>query len=172
MVAADPAATMASWLYPPGCLALERGALQERSIFRRLITDPVGLLLGLCGRYDARLPRPTKAAGCVRGSRPTSGHKQRELDVEEERLWRPVAEVCRGIFRELKGDPTIRKQAARDEAYATVTAADWPVDWASTTPRLARLIRVNAHRPELAALYAEVAQAAQAAQAGEERSGA
>ena len=40
----------------------------------------------------------------------------RRLDVEEERLWRPVAEVCRGVFRELKGDPTIREQAARDEA--------------------------------------------------------
>ena len=40
----------------------------------------------------------------------------RHLDVEEERLWRPVAEVCRGVFRELKGDPTIREQAARDEA--------------------------------------------------------
>ena len=40
----------------------------------------------------------------------------RRLDVEEERLWRPVAEVCRGIFGELKGDPTIREQAARDEA--------------------------------------------------------
>src|SRR5215212_5184002 len=40
----------------------------------------------------------------------------RHLDVEEERLWRPVAEVCREVFRELKGDPTIREQAARDEA--------------------------------------------------------
>jgi siderophore synthetase component len=40
----------------------------------------------------------------------------RRLDVEEERLWGPVAEVCRGVFRELKGDPAIREQAARDEA--------------------------------------------------------
>src|SRR5215212_9666971 len=40
----------------------------------------------------------------------------RHLDVEEERLWRPVAEVCREVFRELKGDPTICEQAARDEA--------------------------------------------------------
>ncbi|MDP8948963.1 MAG: hypothetical protein M3N00_01810 [Actinomycetota bacterium] len=40
----------------------------------------------------------------------------RRLDLEEERLWRPVAEVCRGIFCELKGDPAIREQAARDEA--------------------------------------------------------
>ncbi len=38
------------------------------------------------------------------------------LDLEEERLWRPVAEVCRAVFRELKGDPAIREQAARDEA--------------------------------------------------------
>jgi siderophore synthetase component len=40
----------------------------------------------------------------------------RRLDVEEERLWGSVAEVCRGVFRELKGDPAIREQAARDEA--------------------------------------------------------
>jgi siderophore synthetase component len=40
----------------------------------------------------------------------------RRLDLEEERLWQPVAEVCRGVFRELKGDPAIREQAARDEA--------------------------------------------------------
>jgi len=40
----------------------------------------------------------------------------RRLDLEEERLWRPVAEVCREVFRELKGDPAIREQAARDEA--------------------------------------------------------
>jgi siderophore synthetase component len=40
----------------------------------------------------------------------------RRLDLEEERLWRPVAEVCREVFRELKGDLTIREQAARDEA--------------------------------------------------------
>lgn len=38
------------------------------------------------------------------------------LDLEEERLWRPVAEVSRAVFRELKADPTIREQAARDEA--------------------------------------------------------
>ena len=40
----------------------------------------------------------------------------RRLDFEEQRLWRPVAEVCRGIFRELKGDLVIREQAACDEA--------------------------------------------------------
>ena len=40
----------------------------------------------------------------------------RRLDLEEEYLWRPVAKVCRGIFSELKGDPTICEQAARDEA--------------------------------------------------------
>jgi len=40
----------------------------------------------------------------------------RRLDVEEERLWGSVAEVCRGVFRGLKGDPAIREQAARDEA--------------------------------------------------------
>ena len=40
----------------------------------------------------------------------------RHLDIEEQGLWRPVAEVCRGVFRELKGDPAIREQAARDEA--------------------------------------------------------
>jgi siderophore synthetase component len=40
----------------------------------------------------------------------------RRLDLEEQCLWRPVADVCRGVFRELKGDPVIRKQAARDEA--------------------------------------------------------
>jgi siderophore synthetase component len=40
----------------------------------------------------------------------------RRLDFEEQRLWRPVAEVCRGIFRELKGDLAIREQAACDEA--------------------------------------------------------
>jgi siderophore synthetase component len=39
----------------------------------------------------------------------------RRLDLEEVHLWRPVAEVCRGIFGELKGDPTICEQAARDE---------------------------------------------------------
>jgi len=40
----------------------------------------------------------------------------RRLDVEEERLWGSVAEVCRGVFRELKGDPGIREQAVRDES--------------------------------------------------------
>src|SRR5215212_7029489 len=38
------------------------------------------------------------------------------LDLEEQPLWQPVAEVCRGIFRELKGDPASHKQAACDEA--------------------------------------------------------
>jgi siderophore synthetase component len=40
----------------------------------------------------------------------------RRLDLEEQYLWRPVAEVCRGVFRELKGDPAIYEQAACDEA--------------------------------------------------------
>jgi siderophore synthetase component len=40
----------------------------------------------------------------------------RRLDLEEGRLWQPVAEVCRRVFRELKVDPAIREQAARDEA--------------------------------------------------------
>ena len=40
----------------------------------------------------------------------------RRLDLEEQCLWRPVAEVCRGVFRELKGDPAIHEQAACDEA--------------------------------------------------------
>jgi len=40
----------------------------------------------------------------------------RRLDLEEQRLWRPVAEVCRRVFRELKRDPVIHEQAACDEA--------------------------------------------------------
>src|ERR671921_399948 len=40
----------------------------------------------------------------------------RRLDLEEQCLWQPVAEVCRGVFRELKGDPGIHEQAACDEA--------------------------------------------------------
>src|SRR5918997_1847237 len=40
----------------------------------------------------------------------------RRLDIEEQCLWQPVAEVCRGVFRELKEDPAIREQAACDEA--------------------------------------------------------
>ena len=40
----------------------------------------------------------------------------RRLDLEEQCLWQPVAEVCRGVFRELKGDPAIHEQAACDEA--------------------------------------------------------
>jgi siderophore synthetase component len=40
----------------------------------------------------------------------------RRLDLEEQCLWQPVAEVCRGVFRELKRDPTIHEQAACDEA--------------------------------------------------------
>lgn len=40
----------------------------------------------------------------------------RRLDLEEEHLWQPVAKVSRKIFRELKRDPAIREQAARDEA--------------------------------------------------------
>src|SRR5215218_2053989 len=40
----------------------------------------------------------------------------RRLNLEEQCLWRPVAEVCRGVFRELKGDPAIHEQAACDEA--------------------------------------------------------
>src|SRR5215211_4759283 len=39
----------------------------------------------------------------------------RRLDLEEQCLWQPVAEVCRGVFRELKGDPAIHEQAACDE---------------------------------------------------------
>src|SRR5215218_2034586 len=40
----------------------------------------------------------------------------RRLDLEEQCLWQPIAEVCRAVFRELKGDPAIREQAACDEA--------------------------------------------------------
>ena len=40
----------------------------------------------------------------------------RRLDLEEQCLWQPIAEVCRGVFRELKGDPAIHEQAACDEA--------------------------------------------------------
>jgi len=40
----------------------------------------------------------------------------RRLDLEEQCLWQPIAEVCRGVFRELKGAPAIHEQAACDEA--------------------------------------------------------
>jgi hypothetical protein len=73
------------------------------------------------------------------------------------------------VLGELVLRQTHRSQASRDEAHAAVTAPDWPDDGRSTLARLAQLIRVNAHRPELAALLTEVAQAAQA---GEEPRGA
>ncbi len=40
----------------------------------------------------------------------------RWLGVEEGRLWQPVAEVCREVFRELKNDSVSGEQAASDEA--------------------------------------------------------
>lgn len=39
----------------------------------------------------------------------------RWLGIEERRLWQPVAGVCREVFGELKRDPAIGEQAARDE---------------------------------------------------------
>jgi siderophore synthetase component len=57
----------------------------------------------------------------------------RRLDLEEQCLWRPVAEVCRGVFRELKGDPAVREQAARDEAALFGSTLDLK---AMTTMRL------------------------------------
>jgi siderophore synthetase component len=57
----------------------------------------------------------------------------RRLDLEEQCLWRPVAEVCRGVFRELKGDPAVREQAARDEAALFRSTIDLK---AMTTMRL------------------------------------
>ncbi len=57
----------------------------------------------------------------------------RRLDLQEECLWQPVAEVCRGIFSELKGDPTICEQAACDEAALFRSTLDLK---AMTTMRL------------------------------------
>jgi siderophore synthetase component len=55
------------------------------------------------------------------------------LDLQEECLWQPVAEVCRGIFSELKGEPTICEQAACDEAALFRSTLDLK---AMTTMRL------------------------------------
>ena len=57
----------------------------------------------------------------------------RRLNLEEGPLWRPVAEVCREIFRELRADPAIREGAARDEAALFRPALDLK---AMTTMRL------------------------------------
>jgi siderophore synthetase component len=57
----------------------------------------------------------------------------RRLDLEEQRLWGPVAEVCRVVFRELKRDPAVREQAARDEAALFGSTLDLK---AMTTMRL------------------------------------
>lgn len=39
----------------------------------------------------------------------------RELNIEESCLWKPVAEVCKSVFKELRKDPDIAEQAAEDE---------------------------------------------------------
>jgi siderophore synthetase component len=57
----------------------------------------------------------------------------RRLDLEEQCLWGPVAEVCRVVFRELKRDPAVREQAARDEAALFGSTLDLK---AMTTMRL------------------------------------
>ncbi|WP_026676865.1 IucA/IucC family protein [Fictibacillus gelatini] len=39
----------------------------------------------------------------------------RALDVNEEKLWRPIVSVCKDVFETLKKDPEIKEQAAADE---------------------------------------------------------
>lgn len=39
----------------------------------------------------------------------------RSLGIEEEKLWKRVATVCKAVFEELKKDPSIAEQAAADE---------------------------------------------------------
>jgi siderophore synthetase component len=57
----------------------------------------------------------------------------RALGIEEERLWRPVAEVSRAVYAELKRDERIAQQAAEDEAALFAERIDLK---AMTTMRL------------------------------------